>query len=342
MNVRTGCFGSWAAVVAVLGVVAGVGCQSDDSDSTDASSPQPDGSMPSGDDDGASVPSSDPLYGSATVDIVPRMPATRLTDEQAERTTVLVKVADGVQPEIQALELEDEAGGCRLLTPSSPFCDPRCSGGAVCVQDDLCVPYPNARDVGTISVSGLGADFDMRFVATGYQLPTGLMLSWPPCAEGEEVRFDAEGGAYRAFSLSARCVAPMTLTDAVRIERGQPLALRWTQASQPDLARVHVELDISHHGGLRGLIECDVEDSGSLDIPASLVDRLVDLGVAGFPAVTVSRMVTASGSTEQSREVQLKLSATSNNDVEIPGLTSCTIDDHCPSGETCQPDFRCG
>jgi hypothetical protein len=125
------------------------------------------------------------------------------------------------------------------------------------------------------------------------------------------------------------------------VEEGTPLRLSWTAPAEPEHTRVNVHFDISHHGGARGLIECDVADTGSLEIAAELVDGLVDLGVSGFPTLVLTRSAKAHGSTLQADPVVLTVSSSFDNLVVIPGLTSCTSDEHCEGGETCQPDFRC-
>jgi hypothetical protein len=281
------------------------------------------------------------LHGWFTVKLVPAMAATPVREATDARTAVTGKLGDGATPEATIWSVSEEEGDCELLTPRVPFCDPDCGGTALCIDDGVCGPYPRALGVGMVRAVGLGDEFSMRPIAGNYQPPAGTALTYPPCEQGAEIRLEAEGDAYEPFSLAAPCIAPMEFPGPVRIETGDPLVLQWTAAAQPDLARIHIGLDISHHGGSRGKIECDVADTGSAEIPAQLLQQLIDLGVAGFPSVIVTRIVTGQGSTEQAERVTLTVSSSLENQVEIPGLSSCTADSHCPSGQTCQTDLTC-
>src|SRR4029079_1958057 len=109
----------------------------------------------------------------------------------------------------------------------------------------------------------------------------------PPCAEGADVSLMAD-----AFSMQEKCIAPFDLAPGVvAVKRGEAMPLTWNAPSMPDLARVQIRLDISHHGGKKGEIDCAVPDMGAFEIPASLVTDLVDLGLAGFPTVQVAREI---------------------------------------------------
>ena len=76
---------------------------------------------------------------------------------------------------------------------------------------------------------------------------------------------------------------PVVATAVAPLERGKPIALAWTAPTMPGVARMEIKVDISHHGGAKGKIECDVADTGAVMIPSDLATKLIDLGVAGFP-----------------------------------------------------------
>ena len=103
---------------------------------------------------------------------------------------------------------------------------------------------------------------------------------------------------------------------------------------------MHIKLDVSHHGGSKGMIECDVADNGATTIAASLMSSLLSLGVAGYPTIIVTRSTTGSASIEVGR-VDLVVSAVVEQAVIIPGQVSCTEDTQCPTGKKCQSDFVC-
>lgn len=268
-------------------------------------------------------------------------------DGSAGHTSVVGKVYDGAYPENLIWEEATAEGECRLLTPRVPFCATPCGGSAACVEDDTCVPYPTAQALGVVTARGLqttegATSFDLIEVSKVYQVPGAIDLPYPAFAEGAPITLSASGSAFTAaFEVTAPGIAPLDLHDEERIlEQGRPLELTWTPPGDATLARVSVKLDVSHHGGTRGMIRCDAEDDGALTLPASLVGGLLDLGVAGFPTVILSRAAEGEGAIAAGR-VGLVVSSTVEVAVDIPGLVSCTLDEHCPEGQSCQTDLTC-
>jgi hypothetical protein len=124
--------------------------------------------------------------------------------------------------------------------------------------------------------------------------------------------------------------------------REQPVLLEWAPGTAG--ARILVEVDISHHGGQTGQIDCVADDGGSLEIASGLVTQLLDLGYAGFPSLKITR--TRIGSTQTERgTVELRTASSHVLSIEIEGLTSCTevdSDAECPEGQLCLPNRSCG
>jgi hypothetical protein len=237
------------------------------------------------------------------------------------------------------------AGDCQLLVPSAPFCEPQCGGSAVCVADNVCQPHPTAQPVGTVHVTGLrtsagATEFSMKPNNNNYQPPE--TLPYPAFSEGDDLTFAAAGGSFTpAFTLSAKGVAPLDLlSDTIVLADNEPITLSWTPAGQAGISTIHVKLDISHHGGSKGKIECDAQDNGSLTLSAALLTQLKDLGVAGFPTIVVTRGATGSATISAGR-VDLLVSSEVETGVEIPGLVSCNRNEDCPPGQTCQIDHVC-
>lgn len=253
-------------------------------------------------------------------------------------TNLWGKVYDGPTPAMWSWETLEQAAGCRVVEPQAPFCDPPCAGGQVCLPSNRCAAHATAQDLGPLTVSGLPAgDVRMEAVGGNYTAPT---LPSPPAPEGTELRISSAGGPYGVFTVRSKSIAPLTVTSGMLVlESGKPLQLDW-QAAQADVARVAVTVDISHHGGVKGLIECDVPDSGSLQIPAPLVTRLVGLGVAGFPQVSVKRIVVGSTPVGAGK-ISFEVSSEVIRDLTIPGITSCLDDGDCPVGKKCQGDKTC-
>ncbi len=190
--------------------------------------------------------------------------------------------------------------------------------------------------------SSAGASFDSAPIVNGYQPPSGTTLAIPPFVEGADVTLAASGSSLvQSFTLSAPGVAPIALDQqTVQLATGSDVNLTWSAGSETVGARIAVDIDISHHGGLRGQIICDTDDDGALTIASPLVDKLISLGVSGYPSIRVTRAKTGSALINAGR-VDLVVSSTTERSVTIPGLTSCSGDEDCQTGETCQDDLQC-
>lgn len=317
------------------------GCSSSGDTGTSTGTGTPDAGQPDGS-------TGDPtlLVGTFQVRSVPPIPAMGTTPAKPGATSVLGKVYDGVTPAQVVWEAGLKEGDCQLFTPRVPFCSTACGGSAVCVEDDTCLDYPIAHSAGQVTVSGLHTDpsqasFVMAPIADNYQPPAGVSLVYPGLDEGEAVTFAASGDYFSAFTLQAKGVSPLALlNDTILLGADQPLKLAWTPPGQAGISRIHVKLDISHHGGTKGMIECDADDTGSLELSAALVTKLLDLGVAGFPSVIVTRKAAGSVTIAPGR-VDLIVSSIVEQGVQVSGLTSCSADTDCPNGQTCQTDLTC-
>jgi len=286
------------------------------------------------------------LAGTFQVRLVPPAPGVGGSPDTPGYTDVRGKVYSGPSPSYIVWELGKKAGDCQLLLPRVPFCSTPCGGAAACVEDDTCLPYPEGRAVGNVTAKGLkttaGDDqFTMEPFALSYQLPKGLSLMVPPFAEGEAIRFEASGDDYGAFAIDAKGVSVLELLNGpITLEPEKAVNLLWTPPLQAGLSTIHVSIDISHHGGIKGIIECDAEDTGSLELSAALLTELLNLGVAGFPTIHISRRSVGSTTIAPGR-VDLAVVSDVLIPVEIPGLTSCNDDSSCPNGQTCQADETC-
>jgi hypothetical protein len=190
-----------------------------------------------------------------------------------------------------------------------------------------------------VRVKGLGASeltISPDKMTRIYQPAASENLANPPCTEGAEVRIDAD-----ALSLQTRCIAPLVLSgpDPLPVRMGAPVHVTWTAPRDPSATRIHLKLDIAHHGGKKGEIVCDVADNGSFDIPEPLVTHLVGLGVAGFPTIVVTREASAAASAAP----QLKLAMVSSLERAVDtGVKSCTEDKDCGGAAgSCQEDLTC-
>ena len=284
--------------------------------------------------------------GAFQVRLIPPVAPSGMNPGSPGLTSLVGRVSDGPTPSLVILVEAAAEGACKLFKPKVPFCNTPCGGSAACVADDRCQPYPTAKSLGTVKVTGVKTDtgateFSMEPVSNAYQPAAGVKLPFPAFAEGGAIRIASGGGAYAPFTIDGKGIAPLDLAkDAIKLEKDKAVTLRWTPPGQAGLARIFVKLDISHHGGSKGQIDCEADDGGSLVLPASLITQLLALGVAGFPSVIVERKAVSSTAIAPGR-VELIVVSGAERFVDIPGLTSCNDDSQCPMGQKCQPDLTC-
>jgi hypothetical protein len=275
---------------------------------------------------GGSAGASAPLYGNFTFEVVEETP------ETDPFTRFQGAVFDGQYPPPFPLTLDSTDGDCELWVPTNASCPAGCSGG-VCTAAGVCSLYPKEVSVGPVTVEGIDpAAFTVSPITTKFVYQATSSLPNPPCTEGSTFGVSGSG-----FSVQAKCIKPLVLTSTIPIPvmSGSPVALTWEAADEPT-ARINVKLDIAHHGGRKGEIQCDVADTGSFSIPAALVTKLVNLGLAGFPTIGVKRIVHAT-STEEPGLV-LVMAAPLERAVDT-GIESCNESTDCEDGEVCN-DFK--
>jgi hypothetical protein len=232
-------------------------------------------------------------------------------------------------------------GDCKLLEPTYVLCDtPPCASTEGCVATNKCQKTPLAVAMGNLKFGGLtlvagGTAFTLSPVNTSYQAAGDTAIAHPPCTAGGEVTVTGGADATTAFSLKTSCIDTLELTGAnpVPFEPNKAAQFTWA-APTAGTARIAVRIDISHHGGLKGLIVCDTADTGSLQVDASLVTGLIGLGTAGYPVVRLTRVNTvtvAAGSGKATLNVQSPV----ERPLAIPGVTSCSDDTECTGGKSC-------
>jgi hypothetical protein len=273
------------------------------------------------------------LFGNVTV---------RLFDDPdpaSAYSTVQASFFDGPMPvpnpALGPLVASQTQGDCQLLVPKAVTCAPTCMGG-VCTDNNHCAPDPAHQTAGVIHVQGLaGMDIALEPMGPNLAYSGAPTLPFKPCAEGTLVQ--ATGAA---FALAGACIAPLTLTGptTLPVVSGQPVTITWTPPGRAGISRVQLALEIAHHGGYRGEIDCEVADSGSFVIPASLVTALINLGRAGYPKLQVVRLSSAAASAQPG--VRFSMQSFVERDVDT-GVVSCMTTDECPAGTTCQGNRTC-
>jgi hypothetical protein len=299
------------------------------------------GGTTSGDDD----PATGELLGTFSVELI----APRLENDGSTTpgyTAVLGKVYDGAVPDTVIWDATATSGDCTLSIPRVPFCSPACGANKACIGDDSCAAYPTAQSVGTVHLAGVktsaGSAFDLTAVSNTYQA-AGITLAYPAFTEGDAITLTASGSSFTpAFTAKASGVAELSLANesTLALASGTGMQLGWTAAGAATGSTVHVKLDISHHGGSKGKIECDTADSGSLTLASAMVDQLLGLGAAGYPTIIVTRSSTGHANAATGH-VDLVVSSHVEAPISVPGVVSCTDDTQCTAPATCQDDLTC-
>ena len=276
-----------------------------------------------------------------------------LIDESAINGTeafssVLGVVRDGPAQERMGWELADEARGCRLEIPHFPLCDPRCGAGMACVGDNVCEAEPAAVSVGEVTIRGAQlasgeSEFSLMQIGPAYQPESGVDIAYPPSAEGAELTLSATGGDHGPFDIRTTGIAPLQVSSSgdLILAPDQALHVTWEPPSASANSQITAVVDISHHGGIKGRIVCEVDDqTGELEIDAALVTKLIELGTAGFPIITLNRRSVGSTAIDIGR-IDFAIEQHRELALQIPGVTSCLQATDCPEGQSCMPDRRC-
>lgn len=271
-----------------------------------------------------------------------------LRDDKPPVTVMAGVVNDKVPPASVIWTRSSLDGDCELLVPDVPFCNTPCVPGTeVCVADDTCEAVATKQDVGTVTVSGVrtatgATSFELTSVSNNYQVPGSITLAYPGFAAGDALAVAAAGSAFTPpFTITAPGIAPLDVTNPDRdLARNTAVELTWTPPASGASSRVLLKLDISHHGGSKGKIECDTADDGALTLSAPMVTALLDLGAAGFPTIELTRVASGNALTTAGR-VDLLVTSAIERPVTVPGITSCTDDSECTPPATCQADLTC-
>jgi hypothetical protein len=249
--------------------------------------------------------------------------------------------------ETVSYDVVSKDGDCELRTPKVFTCDPVCSADQDCTTDRQCAPRPETASVGTLTVDGIQKrDQTAHFTLEPLNATTNRYnvagLGAPAFAAGDVLTLSAQGGALEPFTISVVGIDVLMAksVDPIPFEPGKPAEVTWV-AGDPKLGQIVLTVDVGHHGGSQAEIVCNVEDTGSAQIAGSLVTGLTDLGVAGFPLVTVERR-TANYANLSAGYAEFTLSSPLTLSLAIPGVQSCNTDADCENGQTCKmPNLQC-
>jgi len=272
----------------------------------------------------------------------------------AANTTVDGTVKDGAELANYVETPVSSEGGCTLYKLTAPSCANANSGAGcdvatqVCTATDTCTKYPVKKNVGTVTVTGVEtstgtAPFTLTAVANSYSAGGDVTTVYPGFTEGSAIKVTAAGGDYPGFEISAKGIKQLVLgASSYQIGTTTPLNVTWTAPGSASDARVQATVNLSHHGGSKGYIACDVADTGSLTISAAQIAGLINMGVAGFPTLTVIRRSTGTAAVT-SGQVVLSVESSISPAFAVEGYTSCTGDEAvtpCATGKTCNTNVK--
>jgi len=245
---------------------------------------------------------------------------------------------EGVVPSSLLTELERE-GDCALVRRDAPFCDPPCAAGDTCDHDGECVPYPASLDLGRATIAGLAADVIMDPVEPGYSY-YDTALPHPAFEAGALAWLQTGGGAFDPLSLYAVGVEPLALgASSWLVAGGAPVEVTWGPPADGARSRILISLNVDQHGTSPASVTCDLPDTGSATIPASMIDGLIGAGVSGYPSATVRRE-TADRADVDGGCLDFSLASPRGVEIDVEGFTPCVSDTDCPPGQSCDLDLQ--
>lgn len=310
----------------VLALVLFGACSGDDDDDDAGSAVERDsGAAPGGGSDAGSGATAK-LFGAFTIEYQEALAG------QAALAVASGQLFDADPKAAVTARLDTELGDCELLVPDFPACG-TCDG--VCVADGDCQPAPNPVDAGEVAIEGTrGGDVDLSRDSRMFFYQADAALAVPPCDEGADVTLRAPG-----FTATTPCIAPLALLtpEPVSVKTGAGVALAWTPPTGASDSRIKIKLDISHHGGKKGEIACDVSDTGAFELPEPLVSKLVALGVAAQPTIGLRREATAQASGQPN--VRFTIVSPVERAVDT-GFASCVGGEACPEGTKCDSNSK--
>jgi hypothetical protein len=326
-------------MIALGALAQATACSSDSQDSNSPSGGAAGDSSPAGTGGASGAPGQAGSGGRTTSDTlegecdIPSRVGRFTVEAQSDFGVVQGAVFEGVVP-TAIPRLVSEAGSCRLLERRNLVCTPACVGSTTCGEDGACIPHPRQISVGNVTISGLTQPTNLSPQEPGnsYFAPGA---DNPPFAVGSEITLTAEGESGRpGFELKGFGSSPLGPKPSWLIERGKGLSVLWQNGAPGARTRVTVELSVDQHGLSPLTLACEFEDTGTATIPASVVDRLLDSGVSGFPNGRIFRR-TADRIVFDFGCVDLLVGSPLAADVSVAGVVPCKKVADCPMGQTC-------
>jgi hypothetical protein len=252
-------------------------------------------------------------------------------------TAISGGVRSGVKPSEVWTKEGAAAGGCQMMVAASYACTNTCPSGMICGGPDQCITEPTFQSAGVVTVTGVGASaININPAGNAYNSSAGSGTPYPPFSPGGRVSLAAAGAAVPEFTLYGEGITPLEFAGTnLKATGGQDFAFTWTAPAQAGQTRIFARMEIGHHGGVAARIECDLPDTGSAVIPASLVTALVAKGIHGFPELSLTRRTMDSTQVTQGC-IDFAVASPAARQIQ-----ACTASGVCPVSCNCTTNVDC-
>jgi hypothetical protein len=259
-----------------------------------------------------------------------------------DRTLMDGAISDGIAPGGVYREVAAE-GSCQLLGPRDLFCATTCASGTTCAGDDMCVTTPMKQSAGKITLTGLDTPLEVMANGITGSYSATILDPYPAFEAGAAIALSAAGDVFAPFELHGWGVPPLVTTlSTINVASGSAVPLTWeTAGANTDQSVIFISFSVNVHGAVTGWIECTVPDTGSFDIPATLVSDLIELGLSGFPRMTMTRRSADSTDLSTGDCVDFEVGSQVTIELTVDGLVSCSDDSECPEGQMCTSELTC-
>ncbi len=186
------------------------------------------------------------------------------------------------------------AGDCYFLAELME-CGTACPAGQWCNPGSgACENLPATAHAGTLTLTGLGPVSPVTVTlnpdANGYY--TGEQLDFDNSYNSSStITMTASGGPTPAFTVSIQGIdviePPLQCTQALP-PQGQDYVFTWTPANDGSWVRLH--LPTWHHAGMGSAVICEAPDTGSLTVPAVMVNYYLAAGATEQRTYTLERI----------------------------------------------------
>lgn len=259
-------------------------------------------------------------------------------NEDVGYTAVDGVVKDGLVPG-QVPEVAVVEGDCQLLRRRRLVCDPSCGSGFTCGFDETCVPMPVGQNQGHITLRGLVQPLGLDPIQPGNTY-FYTRLPHPGFVVDNVIQLTSTPGYFGTLEMYGIGVTKLVPTESKWVvTEGEALAVHWTAPPAGARSTVYLEINVDQHGITPLTLTCELPDTGSAILPASVIDGLMGAGVTGYPVGRVTRR-TMDSITHDDQCVEFMVSSVSSVAVEVTGHIPCARQEDCPSTMLCNTEIQ--